>query len=100
MAATRRLHARTAPATATNQLYCVPLPPALVQRLDRYLRWQKQLAPLGTSVHRGRAEAVCWLLHWAISTIENAHEDRVTARDLESLFAQPPSRRRAPNKRR
>ncbi len=91
MAATRRPHGRTAHSTGTNQLYSVRLPPTLVQCLDRYLRWQKQQASPGTSVHRCRAEAVRWLLHWAISTIEQAHEDRIAARALASLFAQPPS---------
>ncbi len=95
MTVNHRPHGRTARTSRTNPIYSVRLPHTLARRLDRYLRWQqRQTASSGASIHRCRAEAVRCLLLSAIDTIENAHEDRVTARDLAALFAQSTSRGR------
>jgi len=76
----------------TSPAYSVRLPPALVLQLDSFLRWQRH-ASADTAVHRCRAEAVRWLLSWAIDAVIRAHEDRVAAEDLAALFAQssPPT---------
>jgi hypothetical protein len=80
----------------TRPAYTVRLPPALVLQLDSYLRWQRH-AGADTAVHRCRAEAVRWLLSWAIDAVIRAHEARVTAQDLAALFAQSSSAKAAPS---